>query len=202
FLPVFIFLTSFCSNINIPGPYNNIDKCLIILFFLIKGHSINDMCIYFDTDTSSSFYNIYKYKYNNIGMSIGIRNFCYPVRKLPKTDLTSDQIYFNENLGSFRSRIESYFADISQTFKRLNGQNNVRVTKTNTYNIQLKLCCLLNNIKVFYRINSNNIKLNNNYFKLWMDNNFDFFNPKNPNIILKNVTEKTQFKLEQIDDIK
>lgn len=337
FLPVFVFLTSFCTAINIPGPYNNIEKCLLVLLFLIEGKSIKDMKIYTHSETGSVFYNIYecifitnkdklaewidkmmenlfgnektrilnsyvknpeffkhitllldghhnkitledidlkktelysyklrknglntqfiidmnnicvyiseslpckmnnddnmflnnvnfhkffKYsdcicfdglyentvnevidKYNNIGMNININNFCFPIKKDKNIELTNDEVFFNINLGSFRSRIESYFADLSKTFKRLDAQNNVRITKTTTYNLQLKLCCILQNIKIFYEINNDTKQFNNNYFKLWMQDDFDFFNPNSFSINLNNVSNKTVYKLDNIHNI-
>lgn len=337
-LPIFIFLTSFCNSISIPGPYNHLEKCLLIIMHLIEGNTISDMKIYTNSETGSTFYNIYECifttnkdklnkwidymmehmfgnettrilnsyinnppqfkhvtlfldghhnkitledidiektelysyklrknglntqfiidtndivvnvskslpckmhnddnmfldninfnkffkhsdcicfdglyentlnelidKYNNIGLHMTINNFCFPIKKDKNIELERDEALFNKNLGSFRSRIESYFSSLSKTFKRLDAQNNVRVTKIDTYNTQLRLCCVLLNIKKFYDINKNVQELNNNYFKLWFEKDFDFFYSKNPlsynNI---NISNKTKYKLSNIDNM-
>ncbi|KAI8969524.1 hypothetical protein BDB01DRAFT_732282 [Pilobolus umbonatus] len=116
-------------------------------------------------------------KYNNIGMNISINNFCFPIKKNKNIELTDDEIFFNNNLGSFR------------------------VTKTSTYNLQIKLCCLLYNIKIFYDINKDVIEFNNNYYRLWMQDNFDFFNPKNSSTVFNIVSNRTEYKLNNIQNI-
>jgi hypothetical protein len=326
----FVFLTDFCNRINIPGPYNNIDKGLLILEHLLNGYSINQMVAYIP---ESNFYKIYQCiyitnreilekwidekfincfsnaklrllcakkinphlfnhvtllldghhnkiiyqdinldkrelysyklktnglntqfiidnnniciyiseslpcknnnddnmflnvkinrffnetdcicfdglyentvhevieKYENVGYNISINNFCFPIRKDKNVNLSNDEADYNEQLGSFRSKIEKYFAELSSIFKRFNPQNKIRITDKNTYNIQLKLACVLLNMKYFTNI----FKVeDNNHYNKWRQCNFDYYN--NTNILeTTDITLKTQFKLENIQNIK
>jgi hypothetical protein len=332
-IPIFIFLTSFCNQIKIPGPYNYIEKCLLVIFQLIEGYNISEMKLYTDTISGSSYYNIYEsifikekdklnewidnmmknmfsnvnirnlsskinnpvgfehitlyldghhnritledididktelysyklqknglntqfiidcnnmaifisdskeckmnnddkmfinnvylnkffsiddclcfdglyenslkeviQKYNNAGLRINIDNFCFPIRYYNKKVDKPDEIKYNNEISGFRSRIENYFADISKTFKRLDPQNKVRVTKIDTYNLQLKFCCLLLNIKRFVEIYPYKTIFENIYYSLWMEKGFDLFNSNNPQLNLNNIniSEVTQYHL-------
>lgn len=336
-IPIFIFLTSFCNKVKIPGPYNHIEKCLLVLFQLIEGYTTSEMKVYTDTLSGSSYYNMYEsifitnkdelnlwienimsymfsnvnirnlssriknpdnykhvtlfldghhnritledididktdlysyklqkhglntqfvidcndmavfiseskeckmnnddkmfinnvhlnkffsindclcfdglyenslneviQKYTNAGLRINIDNFCFPIRNYNKKVENSDEIQFNKELGGFRSRIESYFSNISRIFKRLDPQNKVRVTKIETYNLQLRFCCLLLNIKNFINIYPYKNDFNNNYYSLWMEKNFDFFNSKNIHLNINNIrlSEKTLYHLNHMN---
>ena len=48
-------------------------------------------------------------------------NFCYPIRKAKGVELTETETKYNDVFGSFRSKIESTFADIGTRFERLNN---------------------------------------------------------------------------------
>ncbi|KAI8968143.1 hypothetical protein BDB01DRAFT_691556, partial [Pilobolus umbonatus] len=166
YIPIYIFITSFCNDIYFPGPHNNIDKILLLLtdFF-----SFGD-CLCFDglyTNTLSAVIN----KYNNIDFNITKNNFIYPIKKQKKKDLNMDEDIFNNNLAGYRSRVETYFSEISKTFKRFDPYRNIRITKLKTYNLQLKLVCLLLNIKNFIKIG--NIEPTELH-KKWEEDNFDF----------------------------
>ena len=56
-IAVYIFLTSFCNNIKIPGAYNDLEKCILLLEFLLNGFSMSKMTIYMP---ESNFYRIYQ----------------------------------------------------------------------------------------------------------------------------------------------
>lgn len=58
-IPVFIFITDFCNNFNIPGPYKDIDKAIIILYHLIVGVSINQMETYLSYANFSECINLF-----------------------------------------------------------------------------------------------------------------------------------------------
>jgi hypothetical protein len=137
-------------------------------------------------------------KYSNIGYNISIKNFCFPIKKDKKIDLTIDEANYNEQLGSFRSKIESYFAELSSIFKRFDPQNKIRITDHNLYNIQLKLACVLLNIKYFTELFG--ISENNHYNK-WKLDNFSYLEDSDQ-LIQSNITLKTKYKLENMTDIK
>jgi hypothetical protein len=326
-LAPFVFITDFCSKFRLPGPYNDIDKVLIVLYHMICGASINQMISYLDV---SNYFRIYRFifikKYDelnewinnlmyncfsnknirlltsylnnpelvkhvtllldghhnriiyenididkkelyswklqkpglntqfiidlnqivvyiseslpckdnnddlmfinniefknfftiydnicfdglyentlqetiqkyepNIGMDIS--NFTYPVKKIKNKDMDENEKNLNKYIASFRSTIETYFAHLGQTFKRFCGQNNTRVTKLKTYNIQLRLACLLLNIKRFSELS--NLILHDKY-SAWTKPSFDYLS--NTGIIPK--TEPIIFRFNSIENIK
>lgn len=133
-------------------------------------------------------------KYNNIEFNLNEDNFIFPIRKQKKIDLNKDEEIFNYQLAGYRSRIETYFSEISKTFKRFDPYKNIRVTKLKTYNLQLKLVCLLLNIKKFVELG--NIAPTDLH-KKWADDDFDY--PEEAvNIISNTVT----YKLENIKKIR
>ena len=75
------------------------------------------------------------------------KNFCYPIRKSRSKDLAQDEANYNKIFGSFRSQIEAEFGDLGAIFEKHNNRKPVLVTKIATYNLQLRLCLLLMNIK-------------------------------------------------------
>lgn len=137
-------------------------------------------------------------KYSNIGYNISIKNFCFPIRKNKNINLPIDEANYNEQLGSFRSKIETYFAELSSIFKRFDPQNKIRITDHNLYNLQLKLSCVLLNIKYFTELFG--IAENNHYNK-WRLNKFGYIEDNNQ-LNTSNITLKTQYKLENMNDIK
>lgn len=315
-LPMFVFITDFCNNFNIPGPYNDIDKAIIIIYHLIIGISINQMETYLNY---TNFFRMYKYIYitkydelntwinniiyncssnknirilssfisnpelvkhvtlildghhnriiyenvtvdqkilyswklkspglntqfiidindivvyiseslpckdnnddkmmiNNINFSkffsiydnlcfdglyintlhetiakFSLRNleleesnFTFPINKQKKIKLADDEDKLNRYVAGFRSKIESYFANLGKKFNRFDAKNKIRVTKLETYNIQLRLCCALLNIKKIVDIT--NIIMEPKYSK-WMEKEFNY--PDINNIICKTKT--------------
>ncbi|KAI9243534.1 hypothetical protein EDC94DRAFT_668986 [Helicostylum pulchrum] len=77
---VFIFLTDFCNKFDIPGPYRNIDKALIVLYHMVCGVSINQMGKYMHY---TNYFKIYKYvfvdKYDEL--NIWINNLIWKLKK-------------------------------------------------------------------------------------------------------------------------
>lgn len=86
-------------------------------------------------------------KYSLRNLDLDESNFTFPIKKINKKDLEEDENKLNNYIGGFRSRIETYFANLGRTFIRFDAKNKIRITKLETYNIQLRLCCALLNIK-------------------------------------------------------
>jgi hypothetical protein len=333
YIAPYIFLTSFCSHIKIPGAYNEIEKCILLIEFLLNGFSMNQMSIYIP---ESNFYKIYQSvfinnrdilnkwldymldncfsnnilrllsskknnpnnfehvtllmdghhskiayqdinldkkelysyklktnglntqfiidcnnicvyisnslpckmnnddnmfldiklnkflkdtdcicfdglyentvnevidKYQNIGLPISINNFCFPIKKEKEIDLKLDEKNYNKQLSSFRSTIETYFANFGKKFKRFDAQHKIRITDNNLYNIQLKLAIVLLNIKEFTNIANIN---ESEYHKKWVEENYNFMflDPNIQDINENNLSYKTQYKLDNINNIK
>jgi hypothetical protein len=320
-LPMFIFITDFCNNFNIPGPYNDIDKAVVIVYHLIIGVSINQMETYLNY---TNFFRMYKYifitKYdelnnwinnilyncssnknirllssyinnpelvkhvtlildghhnkiiyenvtvdqktlyswklkspglntqfiidtndivvfisdslpckdnnddkmliNNINfnkffsiydnlcfdglyintlhetiakfslrnLELEESNFTFPINKKKKIKLQEDEDKLNRYIGGFRSKIESYFANLGKKFNRFDAKNKIRVTKLETYNIQLRFCCALFNIKKIVDITR--LDMLPKYSK-WMEKEFDY--PDKNNITCKSTTVLFKF---------
>ncbi|KAF9536256.1 hypothetical protein EC957_011848, partial [Mortierella hygrophila] len=75
------------------------------------------------------------------------KNFCFPIRKSRSKDLAQDEANYNKIFGSFRSQIEAEFGDLGAIFQKHDNRKPVLVTKIATYNLQLRLCLLLMNVK-------------------------------------------------------
>lgn len=180
---------------SLPCKNNNDDKMLLNLN---PDYYFNETdCVCFDGLYENTI-NEYIEKYKNIGYNMSLDNFCFPIKKDKNIKLTNDEELYNGTLGGFRSKIETYFADLGNIFKRFSGQNKVKITDKKIYNIQLKLAIVLLNIKHFTNI----FKVDNIYhYGKWRTENFNY---KFNNIDLENldVTLKTQYKLEKIDNIK
>lgn len=110
-------------------------------------------------------------KYNNIKFNLSHENFCYPVRYCDKNKYTQDELEFNNQFSGFKSRIESFFANLGRTFGRFDPKRKIKVTDYELYNLQLKLACLFLNFKRFTDLGC----IEPTYVhKLWMQSNFDY----------------------------
>jgi hypothetical protein len=74
-------------------------------------------------------------------------NFAYPIRKRRLQELTQEESNYNSIFGSFRSQMESLFGDLGHAFEIHNNSKPVLVEKRQTYNLQMRLCLLLLNVK-------------------------------------------------------
>ncbi len=79
--------------------------------------------------------------------TLKVQNFAHPYRKQKNKELTQEEALYNTTFGSFRSQMESLFADLGSTFEKHNNRTPVLVDKKQTYNLQLKLSLLLLNMK-------------------------------------------------------
>lgn len=98
-------------------------------------------------------------------------NFVYPIRKDKNINLDDVELNYNEQFGSFRSKMEKVFSDIGFIFQRLNNKKPFLTSNINIYNIQLKIASVLLNIKRYVKLN--NIE-HNSFQSNWMNHNFDF----------------------------
>ncbi|KAJ2426140.1 hypothetical protein GGF41_002168 [Coemansia sp. RSA 2531] len=100
-----------------------------------------------------------------------LSNFCIPIRKPRGANLTANELDYNKRLGSFRSMIESTFGDLGNMFKRLSNKDVVRIAGPKLYNTQMKLCCLLYNMKRMVTACQLPIQ---HHHTIWMQHEFDF----------------------------
>lgn len=103
-------------------------------------------------------------------------NFTFPINKKKKIKLQEDEDKLNRYIGGFGSKIESYFTNLDKKFNRLDTKNKIRVTKLETYNIQLRFCCALFNIKKIVDITKLDILPE---YSKWMEKRFDYSDKNN-----------------------
>lgn len=78
---------------------------------------------------------------------------------------------FNTDLIELHNIGNKCINNIESFFKILKDKNHIKNTDPKEYNLQLKICVLLYNIKIF--VEKYNIKPKFHH-KLWMQENFDF----------------------------
>jgi hypothetical protein len=108
-----------------------------------------------------------------------LSNFCIPIRKPRGGDLTAIEAEYNKRFGSFRSMVESTFGELGTTFKRLSNKDVVRIANPKLYNLQMKLCCLLYNIR---RMGTACHVSAQHHHSMWMEEEFEY--PMNDDNIL------------------
>ena len=116
-------------------------------------------------------YPLFIAKYLETSEVLNDSNFCYPIRKARNVELTSQEKEYNKYFGSFRSRIEGTFGELGTTFERFNNKAPIRVTDINTFTLQLKLACLLLNIKTFCKTFAINPEPHNS---LWLKELYEY----------------------------
>lgn len=178
---------------SLPCKDNNDDKMMINNVNFNKFFSIYDNLCFDGLYINTLHETIAKYSVRNLDLDES--NFTFPIKKIKKKDLEDDEDKLNRYIGGFRSRIETYFANLGKTFKRFDSKNKVRVTKLETYNIQLRLCCALLNIKKISDITNLNTQ---NKFSKWMEKGFNY--PDKNGIVSK--SETVQFKFNNMTIMK
>ncbi len=78
-------------------------------------------------------------------------NFVYLIRKDKNINLDDVELNYNDQFGSFRSKMEKVFSDIGFIFQRLNNKKSFLTSNINIYNIQLKIASVLLNIKRYVK---------------------------------------------------
>ncbi|KAL1932247.1 hypothetical protein VTP01DRAFT_9303 [Rhizomucor pusillus] len=101
------------------------------------------------------------------------KSFVCPIRKSRATTLSQDEDRYNKSFGSFRSKIEAIFGELSHVFNRLNGKSVIRVSDIDTFTIQLMLACLLLNIKRFVSLGGVSSTAVHTF---WWQDGFDYGN--------------------------
>lgn len=195
--------TQVCIDINgmvlfisqsVPCKINTDGKMLEDLK-IYKKMSISD-CLLLDGGYTNHIENIIEVS-DIKGGDITLDNFCFPIRKKPNIDLTNEEINFNDQLAGQRSQIESFFADISNTFQRFKPKTPKRITDPDTYNVQYKLACLLFNINNLCK--KCNIESEYIHTK-WAEKGFDFPKQDDNNKII--MSPRVNYKLKNMEGMK
>ncbi|CAO3572433.1 unnamed protein product [Mortierella alpina] len=120
------------------------------------------------------------------------RNFAFPIRKKRMQPLHPEEATFNATFGSFRSMVENTFADLGRTFSKHNNKEPIRVTTKKEYNLMLRLCLLLLNVRNFAKATDMEVLP---HHRAWMEPDFDYPTEKK---LIPELTEtySVQHKLE------
>jgi hypothetical protein len=100
-------------------------------------------------------------------------NFVTPIRRSKGVNLSPDEASYNSVVGSFRSSIESRFGELGHLFQRFNGKSVIRVSDDTMFTVQLKLACVLSNIKKFVAMGQ---LQHTEHHMFWMQSGFDYYN--------------------------
>jgi hypothetical protein len=113
-------------------------------------------------------------------------NFVTPVRKSMGADLDSNEVLYNQLLGGFRSSIESRFGELGHLFHRFNGTSVIRVSDDAIFTVQLKLACVLSNMKKFVALGHLDHSPHHAY---WMQTSFDYYTGRPTNSSVYDIVE-------------
>ncbi|KAI9241991.1 MAG: hypothetical protein BYD32DRAFT_363292 [Podila humilis] len=135
-IPVFFFLTVIWSKFYFPGPYHAVDKSVTFLFYFLPytldgGYSQHIGTIVEQQD------------------NLELKNFCFPICKKRLQPLHADEANFNSMFGGYRSIVENTFSKLGTAFNKHNNKDPIHVDKKREFNMNLRLCLLLLNIKKF-----------------------------------------------------
>lgn len=100
-----------------------------------------------------------------------LKNFCFPIRKKRLQPLHTDEANFNSMFGGFRSMVENTFSELGAAFSKHNNKDPIRVDTKMEFNMNLRLCLLLLNIKKFVNI----LQIQESpHHRAWMEEGFDY----------------------------
>ena len=100
-----------------------------------------------------------------------LKNFCFPIRKKRLQPLHAEEANFNSMFGGFRSMVENTFSELGTAFSKHNNKDPIRVGSMKEFNMNLRLCLLLLNIKKFVNILQIQVLP---HHRTWMEDGFDY----------------------------
>ncbi|KAI9242444.1 MAG: hypothetical protein BYD32DRAFT_362771 [Podila humilis] len=173
-IPVFFFLTVIWPKFYFPGPYRAVDKGIAFLYYFIKDVD----CIGLDGGYPQHLGAILEQD-----DELTLKNFCFPIRKKRLQPLHMDEANFNSMFGAFRSMVENTFSELGTAFNKHNNKDPIRVDSKKEFNMNLRLCLLLLNVKKF--TDMLNIQPSPHHLA-WKDEGFDYPTDKK---LIPDVTE-------------
>ncbi|KAI7854135.1 hypothetical protein BDC45DRAFT_424003, partial [Circinella umbellata] len=180
YVAVFFFLNVLYSSKEYPGPHDEIEKGLFLLYQSDSKMFLN-MSLYKFIDKKdliavdggfTLFINQFEEICQEKGFDFNDNNFINPIRKEKNVDLNIQEKHFNKLYGSFRSLVENQFCEIHNKCKRFSNNNALlKATDYDIINLQFKTACLLKNIYKFCNLFS---ILTQPHHKLWENEDFEF----------------------------
>lgn len=139
---------------------------------MLASMDLVDKVSRFDVVAMDGGYNLFIDRIIQANPHLARENFVTPVRKSMGVDLDSNEILYNQLLGGFRSSIESRFGELGHLFHRFNGTSVIRVSDDAVFTVQLKLACVLSNMKKFVALGNLEHSV---YHTYWMQTGFDYY---------------------------
>jgi hypothetical protein len=102
---------------------------------------------------------------------LSARNFAFPIRKKRLQPLQQEEATFNSAFGGFRSMVENTFGDLMRTFSKHNNREPVRINSKKEFNLSLRLCLLLMNVRNFALAHGIETLP---HHRAWMEPGFDY----------------------------
>jgi hypothetical protein len=120
-------------------------------------------------------YTLYIDRIVQLNSHLHTESFVTPIRKSRGVNLAVDELEYNQMLGGFRSAIESRFGELGHLFRRFNGKSVIRVSEEAMFTMQLKLACVLSNMKNFIAMGQLQHE-HSEHHTYWMHTGFDYYN--------------------------
>lgn len=102
---------------------------------------------------------------------LDVKNFAFPIRKKRMQPLHPEESTFHATFGGFRSMVENTFGDLGRTCTKFNNREPVQVATKKEFNVSLRLCLLLMNIRNFS--SAINVEILPHH-RAWMEPDFDY----------------------------
>lgn len=129
----------------------------------------------FDVMCVDGGYTLYIDRIVQLNPHLHTESFVTPIRKSRGVNLSVDELEYNQMLGGFRSAIESRFGELGHLFRRFNGKSVIRVSEEAVFTMQLKLACVLSNMKKFIAMGQLQHE-HSEHHTYWMHTGFDYYN--------------------------
>lgn len=139
---------------------------------MLVSLNLADMMSKFDVVALDGGYTLFISRVLELNNHLQAGNFVTPIRKSKGVNLSDEEILYNQLFGGFRSAIESRFGEIGHLFRRFQGNSVIRMSDETAFTLQLKLACVLSNMKNF--ISKMNIQ-HTEHHTYWMQSCFDYY---------------------------
>jgi hypothetical protein len=139
---------------------------------MLVSMDLSDKISRFDVVCMDGGYTLFVDRILQMNPHLQIESFVTPVRRSRGVNLSAEERAYNQQLGGFRSSIESRFGELGHLFHRFNGKSVIRVSDDAVFTVQFKLACVLSNMKKFIAMGPLQHADHNTY---WMHRDFDYY---------------------------
>ena len=139
---------------------------------MLVSMDLSDKISRFDVVCVDGGYTLFINRILHMNPHLQIESFVTPVRRSKGVNLSAEEIAYNQLLGGFRSSIESRFGELGHLFHRFDGKSVIRVSDDAVFTVQLKLACVLSNMKKFIAMGQ---LQPSDHHTFWMHKDFDYY---------------------------